>query len=83
MAGGDNRRLSNGEQVDRITALATANKLSMDFSGRQEVWNLQVMQMRPNQSAAKLRLLADLERAEAKLRLKALEYARSQSQRPN
>jgi hypothetical protein len=49
---------------------------------RQEVRNLQVMQMRPGQSAKKLKLLADLERsarAEAKLRLKALEYARSQA----
>ena len=53
---------------------------------RQEVRNLQVMQMRPNQSAKKLELLADLERsarAEVKLRLKALAYARSQAQRPN
>jgi hypothetical protein len=52
---------------------------------RQEVRNLQVMQMRPGQSAQKLRFLADLERsarAETKLRLKALEYARSQTQRP-
>ncbi len=49
---------------------------------RQEVRNLQVMQMRPNQSAEKLKLLADLERsarAETKLRVKALEYARSQA----
>ena len=49
---------------------------------RQEVRNLQVMQMRPAQSAKKLKLLADLERsarAEVKLRTKALEYAKSQS----
>jgi hypothetical protein len=49
---------------------------------RQEVRNLQVMQMRPGQSAEKLKLLADLERsarAEVKLRLKALAYAKSQS----
>jgi hypothetical protein len=48
---------------------------------RQEVRNLQVMQMRPDQSAEKLALLADLERsarAEAKLRLKALTYFLSQ-----
>jgi hypothetical protein len=50
---------------------------------RQEVRNLQLMQMRPDQSAEKLKLLADLERsarAEAKLRLKALAYARNQTQ---
>jgi hypothetical protein len=50
---------------------------------RQEVRSLQVMQMRPGQSARKLRFLADLERsarAEVKLRLKALEYAKSQAQ---
>jgi hypothetical protein len=50
---------------------------------RQEVRNLQVMRMRPGQSAKKLKLLADLERsarAEVKLRLKALERARSQTQ---
>jgi hypothetical protein len=50
---------------------------------RQEVRNLQVMQMRPGQSAEKLRLLAELERsarAEVKLRQKALEHARAQSQ---
>ena len=29
----DNRRLSNGEQVDRVTALAMGNKPSVDFSG--------------------------------------------------
>jgi hypothetical protein len=49
---------------------------------RQEVRNLQVLQMRPGQSAAKLKLLADLERsarAEVKLRVKALAYARGQS----
>jgi hypothetical protein len=49
---------------------------------RQEVRNLQVMQMRPGQSAKKLNLLADLERsarAEVKLRIKALEHARKQS----
>jgi hypothetical protein len=46
---------------------------------RQEVRNLQVMQMRPEQSAEKLKLLADLERsarAEVKLRLKALAYVK-------
>ena len=50
---------------------------------RQEVRSLQVMQMRPGQSAQKLKFLADLERsarAEVKLRLKALEYAKSQAQ---
>jgi hypothetical protein len=49
---------------------------------RQEVRNLQVLQMRPGQSAEKLALLADhLERsarAEVKLRVKALAYAKSQ-----
>jgi hypothetical protein len=48
---------------------------------RQEVRNLQVMQMRPEQSAAKLAHLADLERsarAEVKLRIKAIEYYLSQ-----
>jgi hypothetical protein len=48
---------------------------------RQEIRNLQVMQMRPGQSAEKLKLLSELERsarAEVKLRLKALEYAKSQ-----
>jgi hypothetical protein len=47
---------------------------------RQEVRNLQVLQMRPGQSAEKLKLLAELERsarAEVKLRVKALAYARS------
>jgi hypothetical protein len=49
---------------------------------QQEVRNLRVMPMRPGQSAAKLAHLADLDRsavAEAKLRLKALAYARSQA----
>lgn len=48
---------------------------------RQEVRNLQVMQMRPGQSAADLKLLNDLERsarAEVKLRVKALAQASSQ-----
>ena len=48
---------------------------------RQEVRNLQVMQMRPGQSAEKLAHLADLQRsarAEVKLRIKALEYYLSQ-----
>jgi hypothetical protein len=50
---------------------------------RQEVRNLQVMQMRPGQSAEKLKHLAELERsarAEVKLRTKALQHARSQQQ---
>ncbi len=50
---------------------------------RQEVRNLQVMQMRPDQSAEKLRLLADLEgsaRAEVKLRLKAIAYQKSKGE---
>jgi hypothetical protein len=49
---------------------------------RQEVRNLQVMQMLPNQSAEKLKVLSDVERsarAEVKLRVKALEYARKQN----
>ena len=49
---------------------------------RQEVRNLQVMQMHPGQSPEKLKLLADLERsarAEVKLRVKALAHAKSQS----
>jgi hypothetical protein len=48
---------------------------------RQEVRNLQVMQMRPGQSAEKLAHLADLEgsaRAEVKLRLKGIAYTKSQ-----
>src|SRR5580704_8522117 len=48
---------------------------------RQEVRNLQVMQMRPGQSAEKLALLSDLERsarAEVKLRVRALAYASGQ-----
>jgi hypothetical protein len=52
---------------------------------RQEVRNLQVMQMRPGQSAEKLAHLADLEgsaRAEVKLRIKALAYARGQVDQP-
>ena len=47
---------------------------------RQEVRNLQVMQMRPGQSAEKLKHLADLERSareEVKLRLKGIAYTRS------
>jgi hypothetical protein len=49
---------------------------------RQEVRNLQVLQMRPGQSAEKLAHLADLERsarAEVKLRIKALKYYLSQN----
>jgi hypothetical protein len=49
--------------------------------GRQEIRNLQAMQMHPGQSAEKLALLANLERsarAEVKLRVKALEYAKKQ-----
>jgi hypothetical protein len=49
---------------------------------RQEVRNLQVMQMRPGQSAEKLALLRELEmsaRAETKLRQKALDHARKRS----
>jgi hypothetical protein len=52
---------------------------------RQEVRNLQVLQMRPGQTAEQLRHLADLERsarAEVKLRVKALAYARSQLDKP-
>jgi hypothetical protein len=46
---------------------------------RQEVRNLQIMQMSPGQSVEQLRHLADLEgspRAEVKLRIKALAYGR-------
>jgi hypothetical protein len=46
-----------------------------------EVRNLQVMQVHPGRSAEELKHLADLERsarAQAKLRLKALECARAQ-----
>jgi hypothetical protein len=49
---------------------------------RQEVRNLQVMQMHPGRSVADLANLAELERsarAEVKLRIKALAYTRSQS----
>ena len=52
---------------------------------RQEVRNLQVLQMRPGQSADQLRHLADLERsarAEVKLRQKALAHEKSQSSTP-
>jgi hypothetical protein len=59
--------------------LATRERLLKGV--RQEVRNLQVMQMQPGQSAEKLAHLADLEgsaRAEVKLRIKALAYARSQ-----
>jgi hypothetical protein len=45
------------------------------------VRNLQVMQMRPGQSVEKLKLLSELEhsaRAEVKLRVKAIQYAKSQ-----
>jgi hypothetical protein len=48
---------------------------------RQEVRNLQVMQMRPGLSAEQLKHLADLERsarAEVKLRLKGIAYTKSQ-----
>jgi hypothetical protein len=47
---------------------------------RQELHNLQVMQMRPEQSAEKVEFLHKLElscRAEIKLRLRAIEYQRS------
>jgi hypothetical protein len=50
---------------------------------RQEVRNLQVIQMRPGHSAKRLKLLAALERsarAEVRLRIKALEHAKSQMQ---
>jgi len=53
---------------------------------RQEVHNLQVMQMRPGQSPEKLKHLSDLERsarAEVKLRIKALAYARSHVDQPS
>jgi hypothetical protein len=51
---------------------------------RQEVRNLQVLQMRPGQTAAQLKHLADLERSarmEVKLRLKGIEYYLSQQKR--
>lgn len=47
---------------------------------RQEVHNLQVMAMRPGLPAEKLELLRNMERsarAEVKLRLKAIAYAKS------
>jgi hypothetical protein len=47
---------------------------------RHEVRNLQVMQLRPGQAAEKLALLKELERsarAEVKLRLKAIAYAKT------
>jgi hypothetical protein len=50
---------------------------------RQEVRNLQVLAMRPGQTRAELQLLAELERsarAEVKLRLKAIEHAKSKSE---
>jgi hypothetical protein len=58
--------------------------LATQENTRQEVRNLQVLQMRPGQSAEKLALLADLERsarAELKLRLKAIKYYLSQQNR--
>lgn len=48
---------------------------------RQEVRNLQVMQMHPGRSTDDLKNLADLERsarAEVKLRVKALAHAKAQ-----
>src|ERR1700683_1241522 len=62
-----------------IPDLATLERLLKGV--RQEVRNLQVMQMRPGQSAEKLAHLADLERsarAEVKLRHKAIVYDLSQ-----
>jgi hypothetical protein len=53
---------------------------------RREVRNLQVMQMRPGWTAEQLKLLSDMERsarAEVKLRVIALAYARAQSQKRN
>jgi hypothetical protein len=50
---------------------------------RQEVRNLQVLAMRPGQTTEKLQLLAELERsarAEVKLRWKAIEHAKSESE---
>jgi hypothetical protein len=47
---------------------------------RQEVRNLQVLQWRPDQAADQLKVLRDLERsarAEVKLRLKAIEHAKT------
>lgn len=49
-------------------------------AARQELHNLQIMQMRPGQNAKKLDLLHRFERscrAEIKLRLRAIEYQRS------
>jgi hypothetical protein len=50
------------------------------YTARQELHNLQVMQMRPGQCAKKLELLYNLERscrADIKLRLRAIEYQRN------
>ena len=50
---------------------------------RQEVRNLQVLQMRPGHSPEKLEFLRNLERsarAEVKLRQKALQYAKANQQ---
>ena len=50
-------------------------------AARQELHNLQVMALRPDQSPERLEMLRKLEvscRAEIKLRQKAIEYARSQ-----
>jgi hypothetical protein len=49
---------------------------------RQEVRNLQVLQMRPDQSARTLEILSNLERsarAEVRLRLKAIAYEKSRN----
>ena len=54
-------------------------------NARQEVRNLQVMQMKPGHAPEKLELLRRLEssaRAEVKLRRKALAYQESQEKRP-
>jgi hypothetical protein len=52
---------------------------------REKVRTFQVRQMRPGQSAEVLDLLKDMEvlaRAEVKLRLKAIDYSKSKTQRP-
>jgi hypothetical protein len=49
---------------------------------RQEVRNLQILQMLPGQSPEKLELLAELERsarAEVRLRLKAIAYEKNRN----
>jgi hypothetical protein len=62
------------------TARSTKTLLLKLEGARQELHNLQVMQLRPGQSPEKVEFLHKLElscRAEIKLRLRAIEYQRN------